>query len=368
MTRWSLRTRLVVATMVAVAVGFVAGATLVALLASVEDGSARDAPAEDRRATRLDGDGDALQTVARRRVVVGGAVAAATAAAVGWTLVGAALAPLDRLRDGAAAVATTTDLTGRVPVGGGPDEVDQVGRTINEMLERLQVAEASTRAALDASRSFAGGAAHELRTPLTSIQVDLDTLGSPALDDRERREIIGQMRAEHARLVVLLDQLLALARGDLGGGDEMETVDVGDLVEVAVDSARRRNPEATVDGSTADDLLVRGSAESLRLVIDNLLENALRHGRDPVAVTTAVAADQPGWIVLRVDDHGRGIPVEDRARVLERFERGGGVTVPGSGLGLALVAQQVERHQGRLTLTDAPEGGLRAEVWLPQAG
>jgi two-component system sensor histidine kinase PrrB len=360
-SRWSLRTRLVVATVVAVAVGFVAGATLVAVLASVED-----APGETRRAARADGDRDALQTIARRRVVVGGSVAAATAGAVGWMLVGATLAPLERLRAGAAEVAATTDLTRRVPVGGGPDEVDVLGHTINEMLARLQAAEAASRAALDASRAFAGGAAHELRTPLTSIQVDLETLGNPALDEDERRAIVGQMHAEHARLVALLDQLLALARGDLGRR-ESEGVDVGDLVEVAVHDATRRAADAALAVEADDDLVVQGSSEGLRLAVDNLVENALRHGRGPVEVSATSTGEAPGWIVVRVDDHGPGIPAEDRPRIVGRFERGRATTTPGSGLGLALVDQQAQLHGGRLTLDERPGGGLRAELWLPRS-
>lgn len=367
MTRWSLRTRMTVAVTVTVAVAFLAGAALLALLAAVED----QGPSSERVIERLEsdrlGERGAIQTLARRRVAVAGIVATAVAAATGWVLVGRALRPLARLQESAAEVAVTTDVSRRVPIGSGPEEIDVVARTLNQMLERLQVAEASLRSALDASRSFAAGAAHELRTPLTSLQADLEVLDDPRLKAEQRDEVLAEMRAEQGRLVALLDQLLALSRGDLAAGGDDELVDLGDLVEVAVQTTRRRSPTATITVSVEGECSIIGSPEGLRLAIDNLLENAVRHGGGQVAVAAAPEPAGEG-VVIRVDDAGPGIPVGDRDRVLGRFERGSGVTAPGSGLGLALVDQQARRHGGHLELDDSPSGGLRIELHLPPAG
>jgi two-component system sensor histidine kinase PrrB len=348
--------------MVTVAVAFVAGLALLAILTSVNDDATEPRTRRERLEQRVE-DRGALREVARRRVAVSGLVATGIAGGLGWVLIGVALSPLDRLRAGAAAVAETSDLRRRVPTGEGPEEIDLLARTLNAMLERLEVAEAATRAALDASRTFAADAAHELRTPLTSLQTDISTLDNPTLGADERSEILAEMGEEHTRLVRLLDQLLALARGDTGVQTTMEPIELADLVEVAAQAARRRNPAATIAVTVAGDPHLVGSADGLRLALDNLLENAIRHGGGRIDVEVRSGPDAEA--LVQIDDHGPGIPAGDRQRVLARFARGAAPTTPGSGLGLALVAQQVALHRGRLELGDAPGGGLRVHLWLP---
>lgn len=147
-----------------------------------------------------------------------------------------------------------------------------------------------------------------------------------------------------------------------------ERVDPADVVDAAVAHAAARDPQATIAFTGPDEVLVDGWPDGLRLLVDNLLDNALRHGRlhGHVDVTLAVDGRKAR---LTVDDDGPGIPPAERQSVFERFARGDGVRAPGSGLGLALVAQQAAVHRGSAVIEDAPRGGVRVavELALPQA-
>jgi signal transduction histidine kinase len=111
--------------------------------------------------------------------------------------------------------------------------------------------------------------------------------------------------------------------------------------------------------------LVRGEAESLRMLLDNLVENAALHGRAGGTVVVTAMAPASGEAQLLVDDDGPGIPAAERERVLGRFARGDGATGPGTGLGLSIAAAQAARHGGSLALEDGPLHGLRVRVTLP---
>jgi two-component system sensor histidine kinase PrrB len=115
--------------------------------------------------------------------------------------------------------------------------------------------------------------------------------------------------------------------------------------------------------AAAGEHLVTGWPDGLRLLVDNLIENAVRHGGSLAEV--GLRRDRQGGLLLTVDDDGPGIPEGDRARVFERFARGEQSTSPGSGLGLALVAQQAQLHGGDVAVGDSPAGGARFTVRLP---
>ena len=161
----------------------------------------------------------------------------------------------------------------------------------------------------------------------------------------------------------LLDGLQALARGEAAEALPREDVELGDLVDAAIYGARRRHPGVTFALREHDgEGTVHGWANGLRLVVDNLLENAALHGGERVDVD--LAREDGGWL-LRVADDGPGVPEDERERLLEPFARGRGTTVQGTGLGLAIVAQQVGLHGGELRLADSPLGGLAVEIRLP---
>jgi two-component system sensor histidine kinase PrrB len=301
------------------------------------------------------------------RIALAGVAAALITGALAFALAGPALAALGRLRRDAAGLARTADLRARMPEDRGPDEVRELAVTLNAMLARLQGADADRRTALDATRAFAADAGHELRTPLTATATTIEALRThPELPETERQAMLAEVAEEHDRLIALLDALQSLARGDAGARLERERVDLAELAEQAVAAARARDPRAAVTLEAPERATVEGWAPGLRSVLDNLLVNALVHGRAGAAVAVAIRATD-GTIELEVDDDGPGIPAADRDAVLGRFSRGRATRAPGSGLGLALVDQQVRLHGGTLVLGDAPAGGLRVRVTLPAA-
>ncbi|MEM9607409.1 MAG: HAMP domain-containing sensor histidine kinase [Actinomycetota bacterium] len=296
----------------------------------------------------------------RRRISVVGAGALVLAAVGGWLAGSLATAPLRRLARQAAA-ASRGEGPGAYTERQGVHEVDQLAQALNAAAERVRVERETTEAALAAARGFTADASHELGTPLMAIGTDLDVLAAhPDLPDDQRAEIIAELRNSHGRLLELLGLLRALAQGGQQDPRSFETVDLADVVDDVVDDARRRTPELRIDVDVPDHAPVRGWEPGLRLLVDNLLRNAAVHGGERVEVALG-AAD--GVTTLRVDDDGPGFPAGARDRLLERFARGD-TEASGSGLGLALVAQQVELHDGRLALDDAPLGGARAQVEL----
>jgi signal transduction histidine kinase len=298
----------------------------------------------------------------RRHVLALGLVALLIAGAGVWLAAELVLRPLRRLRAVTASVAVDEDLDRRVPTDDGPDEVRTLARSFNAMLARLGQSAADRERALAATRRFAADAGHELRTPLTSVQATLSALGRhPELDADRRTAMIDDALAEQRRLVELLDGLQALARGDAGPLEQSE-VDLAEVVDAAVTAAAARHPETRIAAHLPDGpVCVTGWEPGLRLLADNLVENAARHGRPGgrVAVTLGAGGGGP---VLEVDDDGPGVPADERERIFEPFARVDGRDRPGSGIGLALVAQQARHHGATVQVADAPSGGARFTV------
>jgi signal transduction histidine kinase len=221
------------------------------------------------------------------------------------------------------------------------------------MLARLQGAHADRAAALEAARAFAADAGHELRTPLTSLSINLASARAGDL------EALAAAEAELARVGTLVEQLQALARGSSGPPQQVEALDLVDLADAAVTAARRRHPDVAIElDAPARTAPCAGDADGLRALLDNLVENAARHGGPRIVVTVADHR-------LDVEDDGPGIAPQERERVLRRFGRGSGARGPGSGLGLAIAAAQARRHGGTLTLGDSERlGGLKATATL----
>jgi two-component system sensor histidine kinase PrrB len=275
-----------------------------------------------------------------------------------------ALAPLRTLARKASRVKGTDDLEIRVQEPGQPREVEQLARELDRMLERLEEAVATREAALLAARRFAADAGHELRTPLQSVRANLDIASSEGANAEQRRVALEVAALQSERLNRLVDGLQTLARGESGLGAPVSDVDLGDLADAAVFAARTRHPELTIDSDLpASGPVVRGDPDGLWRVIENLLENAARHGRPAGHVRLHVAANGSGAEVV-VEDDGPGIPHAERDRVTRRFARGPGATAAGSGLGLSIVDAEARRHGGRLTLSDSALGGLLARVTL----
>jgi signal transduction histidine kinase len=296
----------------------------------------------------------------RNRLLLIGLLALVLAAAGVFVAGGVLLRPLRRLRSAAARIAGEEDLGQRVPADRGPSETRALAAALNAMLARLSRSAADRERAIEATRRFAADAGHELRTPLTSIQARLSALARHPDEPPERRtemaeEALGQQR----RLVTLLDGLQALARGD--AAPALEPLDLADAVDAALSAARDRHPAVRWTADVPDGAMTVDAWEpGLRSLLDNLFENAARHGRSGGEVhVTLRDGDVPE---LLVEDDGPGVPDADRERIFEPFVRlqDDG---DGSGLGLALVAQQARHHGAAIAVDSSPElGGARFAV------
>lgn len=390
----SLRGRVAVAAVVAVAAAFLLSGVVVVGTFALQFHAQQDRPAPadgslapddtgfpfggDGAQVAGDGPPPFIRALASRLAIVSLGVLVLVGA-VGFWLGGVALRPLAALRVTAERVASTRDLATRLPHGDGPEEVDALAGSLNAMLERLQQSTTQIEATLEASRRFAAEAGHELRTPLTSMRMNLDVLArSPSLTTDERA-IMADITREQARLLALLEGLQQLARGDAAEAIPRKRVNLSEVVDAAIANANARHPDATITLTGPDDVVLHGWPDGLRLLVDNLLDNALRHGRPNGQIDVALTADdhaeapqrnqtttRPTMVCLTVDDDGPGIPADDRQRVFERFARGSS-QAPGSGLGLALVAQQATVHGGRAAIDTAPRGGTRVTVHLAPA-
>jgi signal transduction histidine kinase len=300
----------------------------------------------------------------RNRLLLIGLLALAVAAAGVFAAGGLVLRPLRRLRAATAQIASEEDLGRRVDEDRGPTETRALAAAFNAMLARLSRSAADRERAVEATRRFAADAGHELRTPLTSIQARLDALARHPDEPPERRaRMAAEALEQQRRLVALLDGLQALARGD--AAPELRSLDLADVADAALAAARDRHPDVEWRAEIPEGRVeVAGWEPGLRSLIDNLLENAARHGGGGRVAVTVRAGE------LAVEDDGPGVPEEDRARIFEPFARLGegaaGEGTDGSGLGLALVAQQARHHGATVEVERSRAlGGARFAVRFP---
>jgi two-component system sensor histidine kinase PrrB len=286
-----------------------------------------------------------------------GLTAVLVAGGLGWLLAGPAIRPLRRLTEHTKRLGQGDQ---EMPEVSGVREAEDLSDAMEGMLQRLADAQLATTNSLQAARDFAANAAHELRTPLTAMRADLDTLRIHDLPAEERAEVVGDLGRAQRRVEAIITALGQLASGELAQAEDREIIDVAELLD-RVARENTRIAEAVDISVEADDAgTIWAWPGGLRLAVDNLVRNAVTHGMATRIVLAAHRSDQTMEIV--VDDDGRGLPADEHQEVLGRFARGSTATPGGSGLGLALAAQQAELHGGRIELSDGPLGGLRATL------
>lgn len=276
-------------------------------------------------------------------------------AMVTYVLVKRSLRSVNAIRSRVAEI-STSDLSERVPVPDGRDEISALATTMNEMLARLEVGHT-------VQRQFVGDASHELRSPLTTIISALEvTRAHPELLDQELAQTT--LMPEAQRMRSLIEDLLLLARADERGLNlRHDAVDLEELVGAELARLKR---ETTVSvSSDVEPAQIVGDARALSRVLRNLTDNAVRHANSRVTIRVEARA---GRAVLSVCDDGPGIAVTERTRVFDRFVRldaDRARSAGGTGLGLAIVAEIVAAHGGDITIEDASGGGTAMVVQFP---
>lgn len=245
----------------------------------------------------------------------------------------------------------------------GVQEAVEIAEAVEGMIARIGDEQRRTKAALESARDFAAVASHELRTPMTAMRTNLEVLSTLQMGDEQRKEVIADVMRTQSRIEATLTALERLAQGDLTTVDDFVPVDITDLLDRAAHDAVRNYPDLHVSLASPTTVLMVGLPAGLRLVIDNAIANAVKHGG---ATEIQLSADSSGeGVEIRVDDNGTGVPEEERSAIFERFSRGSTAARSGSGLGLALVAQQADLHGGTAAMEASPLGGARLVLRLP---
>jgi two-component system sensor histidine kinase MprB len=275
----------------------------------------------------------------------------AVAAAAARLLSTATLAPVRRLTEAAERIARTGDPSERVPAGG-TAELALLGASFNTMLAALEES-------LETQRRFVADASHELRTPLTSLQTNIDVLrGSVELDPEQRRRLLDDLHRESQEMRTLISGLLELAR--TGAQAEKESFQLDELVEDSLERARSRFPAVSWETGALEPTIVDGYPDRMERAVWNLLENAGKWSGDGGSVEVSLAEGE-----LAVRDHGPGFADEDRPLVFDRFYRSAAArSMPGAGLGLAIVREVAEVHGGTVVAENARGGGALVRLSL----
>ncbi|HMQ29012.1 MAG TPA: HAMP domain-containing sensor histidine kinase, partial [Acidimicrobiales bacterium] len=256
-----------------------------------------------------------------------------------------------------------TDLSRRIAMQGPDDELKQLADTFDAMLARLD-------AAFDAQRRFIQDTSHELRNPLAVMRTNLDVaLSDPGASAEDLRESAGVVARTVDRLTHLVDDLLQFARHGAPTFAH-EPVDLAEgVAEVTAEYAgAAAEREVALDGVAPSGLWVVGDRVALRQALHNLTGNAVRVAPPRSAVRLAAGRDG-GWVWMAVEDAGPGIPESERELVFQRFWRKarGEDGERGSGLGLTIVRQVAEGHNGEVRLASEEGRGSTFSVWLPAA-
>ncbi|GGV84697.1 two-component sensor histidine kinase [Streptomyces griseoloalbus] len=312
-------------------------------------------------AVPLDNTRSTLNELALLLLLVSG-VGVLGASAAGLAVARAGLRPVDKLTEAVEHVARTEDLGIRIPVeDDAEDEVARLSRSFNSMTSAL----ASSR---DLQQQLIADAGHELRTPLTSLRTNIELLtrseetGRP-LPPADREALLASVKAQMTELAALIGDLQELSRPDTGQhAGRTQILAWQDVVESALRRARLRGPELTV---TADvhPWYVRAEPSALERAVVNILDNAVKFSPEGGTIDVRLTDG-----VLTVRDRGPGIPADELPYVFDRFWRSPSArALPGSGLGLSIVARTVQQAGGEVALAPAEGGGTTATIRLPGA-
>jgi signal transduction histidine kinase len=286
-------------------------------------------------------------------LLIGGAGALLLASVAGYGLAAGALRPVESMRRRAASISSER-LHERLPLGRTRDELHRLGETLNDMLGRLEEG-------MERQRAFTAEASHELRTPLTMLKTELELM---ARDRPTGPQLAGSIDAavdEADRLARLIDDLLVVARSDADRlAVRVEDVRVAELLTAVASRCQQSGAGPPITVAAPEDLVVRADPSRLEQALGNLVDNAVRHGRGPIALSAEPRGDM---VEVHVRDRGPGFPPGFAARAFDRFARADDARGQGgTGLGLAIVRAVARGHGGDAHIARGSEGG--ADVWL----
>jgi two-component system OmpR family sensor kinase len=290
--------------------------------------------------------------------VIGGLFAsAATAALLAWFMA----KPIRALRDAFDAASTgKLDIRISGKMGRGKDELTDLGRDFDAMVERLN-------ALITGQRRLLHDVSHEMRSPLARIQA---AIGLANQQPEQADEAMQRIERESVRMDRLIGELLALARLQAGFTGRMDDdIDLRELLAVILDDAgfEARSRNRAVQAHADVDGLVRGNVELLRRALENVVRNAIKYSYDGGTVVVRAAADEAARrAAITVCDSGPGVPESDLEAIFEPFFRGlNGGSADGHGLGLAIAKRIIEAHGGSIRATNNAGGGLCVRIELP---
>lgn len=300
-------------------------------------------------------DHDRTLAALARLLLIGGPVALLIASLAAYFVAAAALRPVEEMRRRAARI--SSDEPGRrLPLGPADDEIASLGRTLNDMLARLE-------AAIERERRFVADAGHELRTPLTILKAEIELALADARDEGRLRSALRSGGEEVDRLSRLADDLLLLARADDGRLPlRRELVPIGPLARKVADAHATGAATRPITVAVPDGLRADVDPARIEQALSNLIANALRHGDGEVVIAARMRG---GSLEITVADDGPGFPDGLLGEATQRFARAPGAEPGGAGLGLAIVESIATAHGGSLGVTN--DGGARVTIVLPKA-
>ncbi|HSD25616.1 MAG TPA: HAMP domain-containing sensor histidine kinase [Solirubrobacterales bacterium] len=310
------------------------------------------------------------ETVARLWLFLGAGVLGGTVLALlaGLAVADRAMRPIKGLTGLARQITSTRDPSKRIPAPPTDDEVGELARTMDGMLQALDEARSEREQALERQREFVADASHELRTPLTSIQANLELLHAEGAGSDDDRHAIDSALSSTKRMSGLVSDLLLLARADAGRQVARTDIDLTQIAAGALEEVEPLAGERHLESHLEGPLPISGNPDELHRMIRNLLENAVRH--TPEKTTVELTARQDGdEALLEVLDDGPGIPAGIEEHLFDRFVHGDGpadtVSGGGTGLGLAIVRAVAQSHGGSVDAGRSAYGGARFSIRLP---